>query len=618
MANAADEFDLLLPMPRRIERSAGRCVAGSGVSMEVRCEDKRLHKAYQSWLDRAISNGVMLPRSLSVGVDPGVMSQRDGYRLKVSSDRIELIGASTAGCFHGLQTLRQFVEPTVGASKADGPRPAAPPCCTIEDWPDFPVRGLLHDVTRGKVPTIGTLKRLVNRLATLKGNQLQLYIEHAFVFSFDADICGPDEGLTPEEIRELDAYCRDRYIDLVPAVATLGHMGKILSLPKYRRLAEIAPEQEWADLTWPQRARGFTLDCTNPDSHRLVERIWSEILDAFSGPVVNICGDEPWDLGKGRNAERFREGGKEEAYVAHLLRTHEYCSRRGRSTQFWSDVIRRHEHLIDPSMKESTILHWGYDDHTDYEGTAALVSTGMPVFVCPGTTGWKRALNAMNLAERNIATFAAAGWRHGATGLLNTDWGDHGHFNGLACSWHGAALGACLGWRSDHVTGDAFDERFARSVLGLRDVEGVRRLRATSALADSCETWRMLWSPLASLIEDRTLPPRERLEESIAAAESAREWWSDVENLKGCERIDGRELELACRFHRFATEKMRMVKELQGDGRVSSNSLQLTSEAMENAVEEYREAWSARNKRSGIDDIESALSRVAGEFQQTR
>ena len=42
-------------------------------------------------------------------------------------------------------------------------------------------------------------------------------------------------GLTPDEVRDLDGYCRDRFIDLVPALATFGHMGRILSMNRPRQ-----------------------------------------------------------------------------------------------------------------------------------------------------------------------------------------------------------------------------------------------------------------------------------------------------------------------------------------------------------------------------------------------
>ena len=58
--------------------------------------------------------------------------------------------------------------------------PGEVPCLEIEDWPDFKVRGFYYDITRGKVPTLETLKNLVDTLAFYKINQFQLYIEHTF------------------------------------------------------------------------------------------------------------------------------------------------------------------------------------------------------------------------------------------------------------------------------------------------------------------------------------------------------------------------------------------------------------------------------------------------------
>ena len=49
-------------------------------------------------------------------------------------------------------------------------------------------RGLMLDVSRGKVPTLATLLALVDGLAAHKYNQLQLYIEHTFDFPSHPDI----------------------------------------------------------------------------------------------------------------------------------------------------------------------------------------------------------------------------------------------------------------------------------------------------------------------------------------------------------------------------------------------------------------------------------------------
>ncbi len=593
--------------------------------------------------------------ALRVAVDQVAVRHRDGYRLQIREDKVELSGGSPAGCFYGLQTLAQLAGTIryAGAtipSRTPPQRLPAVPCCTIVDWPDFTTRGVLHDVTRGRVPTLGTLKLLVDRLAALKINQLQLYIEHAFVFAFDPEICEPDDGLTPDEVRELDAYCRERFIDLVPALATFGHMGRILSMPKYRHLAEVEATKCWAEMTWPQRMRGLTLDCTSPEAHRLVERMWTDVLDAFSSPVVNICGDEPWDLGQGRNRERFAASGNSVAYIEHIRRTHAICASRGRRTQFWSDVVRRYvalrrsPDLLGRLPSDSTVLHWGYDDQADYEGTGTFTGAGLDTFVCPGTSAWKRIISAMDLAGRNIAAFAAAGRRHGARGLLNTDWGDLGHFNLPACSRHAIALGAALGWAADHPTGRDFDARFAGVALGVNDASGIGFFRRASRTAQPCETWRLLVTPMRSVCDDPSLPAHDEVTELRHWATECRRWCQRVvepvgptfqsvkpvgptfQSVKpqGVAPAEGyidhdlTELALACRFVELFAEKVafahltRMAPASNPGVRKDGNAW---AEKLMEAANAYADCWRARNKPSGLHEILRALSAAADDVR---
>lgn len=592
----------LLPRPRSIEWTPGVCVLDHDARIDSSVGDPRIEAAIERWRTRLADRHLApSPTRIRLAIDRELRHSQ-GYRLTIRRGEIELLGGSPSGVFYGLQTLAQL---------ADFNAPDMP-CCVIEDRPDFTTRGLLHDVTRGKVPTLDTLKLLADRLAALKGNQLQLYIEHAFTFAFDPDICGPEDGLTPHEIRELDVFCQDRFIDLVPAVATLGHMGRILSLPGYRHLAEIEPTTAWEKLSWPQRARGFTLDVANPESHRLVERMWGEILDAFSSPVVNICGDEPWDLGKGKNRDRFAAAGTGPPYIDHILRTHALCSARGRRTQVWSDVVRNHPELFHRLPRDLAVLHWGYDDKSDYDGTRAFVEGGRDTIVCPGTSGWKRILNAMNLAERNIKTFAEAGMHHGASGLINTDWGDHGHFNALACSWHGIALGAALGWDTGHPIGAEFDESFAHAVLDLPDPSTVGFLREASELADSCETWRMLWMPRAQVADDSTLP---MIDQAEKAAVAARRCAAALETEKTGDPRDGDELILACRFTEGFAAK---VLHLRAAGQALDTECQeLSPRDLPALSNKFAESWTLRNKPSGLGDILGALARVDPDLRQT-
>ncbi|MFQ5590387.1 MAG: glycoside hydrolase family 20 zincin-like fold domain-containing protein [Phycisphaerae bacterium] len=688
----------LLPHPRSLKLERGTCRVTPTACISLHVGDARVERAVLAWrascasatpagmvtygqaktataaeVARGGKGAVTRARStearsaVRIVVQPNAAPHRDGYRLAVGCDCIEIAGGSPAACFHALQTLRQLSIRCQGAWEI--------PCCTVVDWPDYNTRGLLHDVTRGKVPRLSTLKLLVDRLAELKVNQLQLYLEHAFVFSFDPGICGPDEGITPDDARELDCYCRERFIDLVPALATLGHMGRILSMPRYRHLAEIPATRPWSGMTWPQRVRGLTLDFTNPEARRLAERMWSDVLDAFSSPIVNICGDEPHDLGKGlgnshhagrrrlartdkgiehrcpestaigrtsrtahdEHARGSRVDHARRTYAEYLKHTQEFCAVRGRKTQFWSDVVAAHPELLARMPADSTVLHWGYNDGADYNGTAALVKASSSVYVCPGTSGWKRIINAMGLAERNIAAFAKVGINHGAMGLLNTDWGDHGHFNQLACSWHGIALGAALAWDSTHSTGGEFDALFAHWLMGSEQAEVVSKLRTVARLADRFATWRLLWAPVPQVQKEPALPTLEELEEShqaSAAVQSHLERLASVIDSGAVESCDLKELALACRFTGLLAEKLAYARRIPAGrgghtaarhsgvdpsrgvrtGPSPPGDANAWCDRLDEATRAYVDRWHVRNKSSGIGDICRALQTANAEL----
>ena len=115
--------------------------------------------------------------------------RREYYELKILAEYIEISANSLAGVFYAIQTLRQlFKEDQV-------------PCVSIRDWPDVAYRGFYHDVTRGKIPTMETLKKLIDDMAFYKLNSLQLYIEHVFEFEETKALRESAGYLRAEEIR---------------------------------------------------------------------------------------------------------------------------------------------------------------------------------------------------------------------------------------------------------------------------------------------------------------------------------------------------------------------------------------------------------------------------------
>ncbi len=132
------------------------------------------------------------------------------------------------GLFHAARTFLQIV---MQAGREI-------PCLTITDSPDFEVRGFYHDISRGKVPTLATMKLIVEKASRYKLNQVQFYVEHVFAFRTHPAIWKGMDTITPEEVLELDEYARSMHVDLVPSLASFGHMYEILQNPVYSILAE--------------------------------------------------------------------------------------------------------------------------------------------------------------------------------------------------------------------------------------------------------------------------------------------------------------------------------------------------------------------------------------------
>ena len=154
-------------------------------------------------LIRAIRDETGIPCSAGSRGDVVLCMENNGdneaYDLVIRPKTIRLVGYGKPGLYYGVQTLIQIL-------RGHGTRL---PCVTIQDRPAFQHRGFYLDITRGKVPRLSTLKRLVDRLSALKINQLQLYVEHVFAFAFDPDIGAGSDPLTRDDIVALDRYCRE-------------------------------------------------------------------------------------------------------------------------------------------------------------------------------------------------------------------------------------------------------------------------------------------------------------------------------------------------------------------------------------------------------------------------
>jgi hypothetical protein len=396
-----------------------------------------------------------------------------GYTLEVGKTGICICGNDTSGLFYGIQTLCQILI-------SEGRRINF---CTIEDSPDFAVRGLYHDCTRGKVPTLETLFALVDKMAFYKLNELQLYVEHTFAFAKHCDLWAGADPLTAEEIIKLDAYCRKNFIDLVPSLSTFGHMYMMLRCKRKEHLNELDIKASEKLFSFHDRMAHYTLDCSQQESAELVKEIIDEYAPLFSSKYFNICCDETFDLGKGKNAAKAEKVGASRLYVDFLKPIFQAVKDHGKIPQFWGDIILKEPEMLKEMPEDVIALNWDYSVDLWHSDSKSFADAGMKFYNCPGTCCWNTTINNFDTSTKNIINFARQGKEFGASGLLNTNWGDYGHINSLAMSYHGIILGAAVGWNIDNNSDtEKFDNSFNLLEFGSDSSEVAQLLRKADSI----------------------------------------------------------------------------------------------------------------------------------------
>ncbi|MBK8026735.1 MAG: family 20 glycosylhydrolase [Chloroflexi bacterium] len=381
-----------------------------------------------------VFEGDTLDRTVAYRVDSEIVPQ--GYRLHIRPGGISIDHSDRIGADYARRTLTQL---SMHYGKSI-------PAMDIEDAPDFARRGVMLDCSRDRVPQMKTLYTLVDKLASWKINELQLYMEHTFAYDGHRDVWEKASPFTPSDIQALDDYCRTRHIDLVPCQSTLGHMERWLKHARYHNLAE-TPEgflPPWENLG---RIRPpSTLAPLDPGSFQLVAGLFDQLIPAFSSQHVNICGDEPWELGMGKSRAAVEEQGGR-VYFDYLMKVYQHLKAKGKRVQFWADIITKYADLVPELPLDIIPLVWGYEAWEPSEHQIQLVSeSGLEFYVCPGTSSWNSLVGRTDNTLDNLRLAADLGQTYRAMGYLITDWGDNGHWQALPISYLGFAFGAGMGW----------------------------------------------------------------------------------------------------------------------------------------------------------------------------
>lgn len=231
----------------------------------------------------------------------------EGYRLLVSENGIEISGASHAGIFYGVQTLRKSI-PAV-AEGMDIELPAV----SINDYPRYAYRGMHLDVSRHFFP-VDSVKRFIDMLALHNMNrfhwhltddqgwriEIKKYPELTQIGSkrketvigrnsgqYDGKPYGEGMFYTQDEIRDVIAYAQERFITIIPEIDLPGH--QLAAITTYPELGCTGGPYE----VWTQWGVSDDVICAgNEKAMTFLEDVLGEVIALFPSEYIHVGGDE--------------------------------------------------------------------------------------------------------------------------------------------------------------------------------------------------------------------------------------------------------------------------------------------------------------------------------------
>jgi len=564
------------------------------------------------------------------GRDPGPAPHgplgSEGYRLRIEHGTVRVDADTAAGQRHAAATLAQ-VRSLVPDDVVD-----------IVDWPAIAVRGVMLDVSRDKVPTVDTLEALVVRLAGLKVNLLELYLEHTFAHPGHETVWRDASPYTADDIARLRRHATAHGIELVGLQAALGHLERWLQHPPYAALAAMPGGYRSPDGGHEPAA---CVDPVQPGAFELVAEVVGNVARAFDAPRVHLGLDEPLDLSPGVWDAIFDVPGVEAPwahvdngafcvplppdrrgqYVEWVQRLAALDPLRDSEVWMWADVMAPHPELMHELPEGVGLVEWGYEANHPFDARLGRIAAAdRPRWVAPGTSSWSSLTGRSANMLANVRAAVDAAVRHGATGVVVCDWGNEGHFQYLPISWPGFVAAAAMSWNpTDNPDVGAAVDRWIVLDRGAGALPGLGTITSQlGAVADAIRPsppeagtfGALLSSPEAAGLlvafgattemfaaADADLDRLDALLDVAAeraAAPDAALWRDELRTTIGWARLG-----LAWARHHLGEAPGESADDLAAEGR--------------RLVQEHRRLWLARNRPGGLEDsvakLEVALAR---------
>ena len=321
---------------------------------------------------------------------------KEAYQLTVNEKNILIEGASEAGVFYGVQTLRKSIP-------VEKVQSVELKFVTITDEPRFAYRGAHLDSARHFF-SADSIKIFIDMLALHNMNTFHWHLtddqgwrveskkypnltvvgstrSQTVVGRNSGEYDGKPHGgfYTQDELKDIVAYAKDRNITIIPEIDLPGHM--LAAIASYPELGCHSGSYS----VWGQW--GVSEDVLNvgkPETYQFIKAILEEVTEIFPSEYIHIGGDECPKVQWKTNADcqaKIKELGikgddkhtAEEYLQSHVISFAErVLANRGRKIIGWDEIL---EGGIAPN---ATVMSW-----RGTEGGTFAAQTGHDAIMTP-------------------------------------------------------------------------------------------------------------------------------------------------------------------------------------------------------------------------------------------
>ena len=307
----------------------------------------------------------------------------EGYLLNVNDKGIQVKANTNAGLFYGWQTVQQLLPAAIYSKTVSKNTNWQLSHCSIIDKPRFGWRGMMLDVSRHFFSK-ADVKVFIDDMVRYKYNRFHWHLTDdqgwrieikslprlTSVGAWRAERKGKwmnittpalDEPktyggfYTQEDIKEVVAYAKARFVEVIPEIDVPGHSMAMLAAypnlsttPNYPYQVNAGDEfMDWEGLNGHATARiDNSLDPSNEEVYTVLDKVMTEVAPLFPFEYIHMGGDENaknnWEKSSNVQALMKREGLKDQMEVQSYFvrRMQKIINSKGKKMMGWNEILQ--------------------------------------------------------------------------------------------------------------------------------------------------------------------------------------------------------------------------------------------------------------------------------------